>query len=63
MHVNGAKYEGQWREDLQDGFGIEIWTDGSRYEGYYKFGKKDGRGKNEFSERFYNFFFRKLYME
>jgi len=46
MHVNGAKYEGQWREDLQDGFGIEIWTDGSRYEGYYKFGKKDGRGKN-----------------
>ena len=44
MHVNGAKYEGQWKDDLQDGYGIETWSDGSRYEGYYKESKKHGEG-------------------
>jgi hypothetical protein len=34
-HVNGAKYEGYWRDDLQHGYGVETWADGSKYEGYY----------------------------
>lgn len=42
--MNGAKYEGQWKDDLQDGYGIETWADGSRYEGHYKMGKKHGNG-------------------
>lgn len=48
MHVDGAKYEGQWKDDQQDGYGIETWTDRSRYEGYYKGGKKHGQGKGIF---------------
>ncbi len=36
VHVNGAKYEGQWKNDLQDGWGVESWSDGSKYEGEYK---------------------------
>ena len=42
--MHGAKYEGQWKDDLQDGYGIETWPDGSKYEGYYKQGKKHGDG-------------------
>ena len=25
IHVNGARYEGNWRDDLQDGNGVETW--------------------------------------
>ena len=35
----------EWKDDLQEGYGIETWSDGSRYEGYYKAGKKHGNGK------------------
>jgi hypothetical protein len=34
-HANGAKYEGEWKDDFQNGFGIEIWTDDSIFEGYF----------------------------
>lgn len=44
VHVNGAKYEGQWKNDLQDGYGVESWSDGSKYEGGYKEGMKHGKG-------------------
>jgi len=30
---------------LQDGFGVETWSDGSKYEGEYVAGKKQGKGK------------------
>jgi len=42
--MNGARYEGYWKDDLQHGYGKEIWTDNSRYEGEYFEGKKHGRG-------------------
>jgi hypothetical protein len=45
MHVNGARYEGNWKNDLQDGWGVESWADGSQYEGEYKEGMKHGKGK------------------
>ena len=44
--MNGAKYEGFWKDDLQEGQGTEIWADGSKYEGNYKEGKKHGFGNN-----------------
>lgn len=25
IHVNGAKYEGEWKDDLQHGYGVERW--------------------------------------
>jgi hypothetical protein len=28
-------YEGEWKDDLQHGRGVETWTDKSRYEGEY----------------------------
>lgn len=40
IHTNGARYEGEWKEDLQDGTGVETWTDGSKYNGSYRLGKK-----------------------
>jgi hypothetical protein len=43
-HVNGAKYIGQWKDDLQHGIGIETWTDNSKYQGQYSFGRKHGLG-------------------
>jgi len=37
-------WTGQWKDDLQDGIGIETWADGSQYEGQYKDTKKSGKG-------------------
>ena len=42
--MNGAKYEGGWKDDLQEGNGVETWADGSKYEGQFKEGKKHGLG-------------------
>ena len=37
-------YEGQWKDDLQDGDGVETWGDSSKYDGSYREGKKHGNG-------------------
>ena len=29
VHSGGAKYEGQWKNDLQNGKGVEVWPDGA----------------------------------
>jgi hypothetical protein len=45
---NGAIYTGQWsfangnRDGVRDGYGSQIWPDGSRYEGYWKADKANG---------------------
>ena len=44
-HVDGSKYEGDWKNDKQDGKGKETWQDGSVYEGSYQNGLKNGPGK------------------
>lgn len=36
---------GEWKDDKQEGFGVEIWPDGAKYEGNYVQGKKQGQGK------------------
>jgi hypothetical protein len=33
-----------WKEDKQDGHGIETWPDGAKYDGTYVDGKKHGEG-------------------
>ena len=30
---NGAVYSGQWLNGIRDGYGSQMWPDGSRYEG------------------------------
>ena len=42
--LDGSRYEGYWKDDLQHGMGKEIWTDNSMYEGLYQDGKKHGKG-------------------
>jgi hypothetical protein len=49
-HANGAKYEGEWKDDFQHGFGIEIWTDDSIFEGYFQFGQKNGPGEYRWND-------------
>lgn len=30
--IGGARYEGEWKNDLQHGQGVEVWPDGAKYE-------------------------------
>ena len=32
---NGDYYEGNWENDLQDGFSVEQWNKGSIYKGFF----------------------------
>ncbi len=34
MDHDGSSYVGEWMNDVQQGFGIQKWLDGSFYEGY-----------------------------
>ena len=43
--MDGARYEGHWKEDKQHGEGLESWPDGASYHGDYVEGKKHGVGK------------------
>ena len=40
IHENGQRYEGNWKDDLQDGHGTEELEDGSKYDGQFVNGKK-----------------------
>ena len=43
---NIEKYEGDWKDDLYDGFGIHFDQETMiTYEGGFKKGKRDGQGK------------------
>lgn len=41
---DGSQYDGEWLNDLQEGYGKKAEVDNSIYEGYWKAGLKDGRG-------------------
>lgn len=46
MHKNnGQKYEGQFEDDMKNGFGCFDFDNGYRYEGNFKNDKMDGSGK------------------
>ena len=42
---NGVVYEGSWRGDLREGYGVQVWPDGARYEGNWAGNKANGKGK------------------
>ena len=42
--ANGVIYEGEFKNDYLEGYGIAIYID-AKYEGEFKNDKKDGRGK------------------
>ena len=41
---SGDVYEGDFKNNVPDGYGVYTFADGSRYEGQWKNGLKDGRG-------------------
>lgn len=43
--VSGAVYEGEWKNEMRDGWGVQRWPDGSVYEGYWVEDKSCGQGK------------------
>lgn len=42
-----AEYEGQWKDDLQDGFGRQVLDDGRFFTGQFRNGAFHGRGRME----------------
>lgn len=34
--ASGAVYEGEWIDDMRDGYGKQEWPDGSKYEGNWR---------------------------
>ena len=48
--VSNTKYIGEWKDNLKDGFGIQIYKNGDKYEGLWGGNKRHGQGtywKNE----------------
>ena len=41
---SGARYNGQWLNNMRHGFGVQVWPDGARYEGFWKNNKAHGKG-------------------
>ena len=37
-------YDGEWKNDMREGRGIETWTDGERFEGYFINDLRNGKG-------------------
>lgn len=43
-HLDGGKYEGEWKGMLKEGYGVYTYPSGARYEGQWREGVKEGRG-------------------
>ena len=43
--IDGLFYDGEWKNNIYDGFGMLIYNDKSNYTGNFKEGKKEGNGK------------------
>jgi hypothetical protein len=39
---DGSTYEGEWKENAPNGWGLFRWTDGSLYEGFWSKGCRHG---------------------
>ena len=44
LESGGAVYEGDLRQGLRDGFGLQTWPDGSSFAGEWKEGLQHGEG-------------------
>mmetsp|Transcript_99126 Transcript_99126/g.289235 ORF Transcript_99126/g.289235 Transcript_99126/m.289235 type:complete len:249 (-) Transcript_99126:100-846(-) len=42
-----GEYDGQWKHDLQDGYGRQVWADGRSFAGQFSEGAFHGRGRME----------------
>ena len=40
-----GKYEGEWKDDMKDGKGVDLDNNGDKYEGIWVGNKKQGPGK------------------
>lgn len=43
-------YDGEWKDDKMDGYGVYLYSNGDRYEGYWKEGMQHGKGKYTFTD-------------
>ena len=41
---NGACYKGQWKNNMRNGYGVNIWPDNAKFEGFWKNNKANGKG-------------------
>ncbi len=41
-YENGIVYTGEWLDGMKDGYGEQIWPDGTRYEGEWRMDKANG---------------------
>ncbi len=39
---NGNQYEGQWKNDRAQGYGVKLFAKGDKHEGEYKEDKRNG---------------------
>ena len=42
---DGSKYEGEWKFNLRDGYGVQIYPSGDTYKGEFRNGLANGRGQ------------------
>jgi len=49
-HADGDVYEGEWKDDKANGYGIYVHVNGARYEGNWKNDLQDGWGVESWSD-------------
>ncbi|KAJ1468864.1 hypothetical protein T484DRAFT_2224754 [Baffinella frigidus] len=47
---DGTSYEGEWRQDMQQGFGVEVYPDGGVYTGQFHGNARHGIGMYAFAD-------------
>mmetsp|Transcript_87277 Transcript_87277/g.260362 ORF Transcript_87277/g.260362 Transcript_87277/m.260362 type:complete len:240 (+) Transcript_87277:78-797(+) len=58
-----GEYTGQWRCDLQDGYGKQVWQDGRVFQGHFYRGSLHGRGRMEWQSDAGIMYYEGEYME
>ena len=48
--IGGECYDGEWKEDKMDGYGVYLYSNGDKYEGYWSMGSQNGKGKYIFTD-------------
>ena len=48
IHPDGSIYDGEWKNDMENGQGVLFMANGDVYRGSWKDGKKHGDGEYHF---------------